>query len=174
MKHTIDIPQWSYINFQVLYQIQKMQEKGTLEKVQLSDVIDKTTYHIGCKPPLKDFWTPINAGSIFSFLYSAIVVPKELFAKSDNDFFNQIRIDEFQLFNEIIKGEEKLTSSYEIMRFLRNSISHVNYETYNDFDVLMWNFNYQKEKDIEVKTDIHKLANFGVYISKIYSKKGAN
>ncbi|UTW66224.1 hypothetical protein KFE94_16470 [bacterium SCSIO 12643] len=168
MKLEKEIPTWAYINFQLLYQINKAKDNGELSELTVSDLINNTSEHIGSNIPLESFYSPVNSGSVFSFLYSLLVVPKELFKKENYDLFKEF---EFKIedYFEIIKGRNLITQNFKIFRLLRNSISHVNYEidTNDKFTVTLWNTN-NGSIDFKLKSDIHRLSNFAVEIAKFY------
>lgn len=171
MNHHEQVPIWGYINLQLLYQIHCSEKKGESHKTTITELIDLTSNHIGSEIPLSEFWAPINVGTIFSFLYSVIVVPKEIYGDEDNPFFDEFPIKISELFKSVSIGRDKLDSNFSILRFLRNSISHVNYSVdSNDGSTIeMWNKKRNDAINIKVTTDIDLLSNFGVRISNYYT-----
>ncbi|MCB0410545.1 MAG: hypothetical protein KDD29_10025 [Flavobacteriales bacterium] len=164
-----EIPTWSYINFEILYQIHLAKEDNMLSKLTLNDIIKKTSNHIGANISLNEFYSPINSGSIFSFLYSLLVVPKELFTKENYNKFEDFQF-EIENYFEIIVGENLITPKYKLFRILRNSISHVNYkiDMENKYSLELWNRNKQGEINVKLKSDINRLSNFAIEIAKFY------
>lgn len=172
MNHQEEIPVWSYINIQLMYQLQIAQQNKELHSITLKELISRTEKHIDSNIQLAEFYKPINSGSVFSFLYSLLVVPKELFKSNDCDFFDDFKFD-FDTYFNMKLGDEKLIANGNLMRILRNAISHVNYkiDQNNGFDLELWNINRRGIRDIEIRTDINKLGNFAVTIFKFYHKK---
>jgi hypothetical protein len=170
MTHQEEIPVWSYINFQLLYQIHQAQQKNMLSTMTISELIENTSKHMGSNIPLLDFYTPINTGSIFSFLYSLLVVPKELFKDEDQSFFADFDFTMTNYF-EIELGQTYLEPKWKLFRILRNSISHVNFlvDQNNKFSIVLWNVNHSGVTDVKLKSDINKLSNFAVEIFKYYN-----
>lgn len=171
MTHQEEIPVWSYINFQLLYQVHNAQQNQNLESMTIADILKKTSEHIGINKPLTEFYTPINSGTIFSFLYSLLVVPKEIF-KNDNDFFSDFDFTVTDFFN-IEFGSEIIQQKQNLFRILRNAISHVNYriDDNNKYTVVLWNENRSGKKDIQLHSDINRLSNFAVKLAKYYNTK---
>lgn len=174
MTHEEQIPIWSYIDFQILYQIHIAQQKSQLERKTIAEVIDKASEHIQSNIPLLSFYSPINAGAIFSFLYSILVVPKELYKKDDKFFDNfYFEIDNYF---EIEAGHNKIADNKGLFRALRNSISHANYlvDKIDLCTVQLWNVNPKGIQDIIIKSDINRLGNFAVECAKYYIQKQNN
>jgi hypothetical protein len=172
MTHQEQIPIWSYINFQLLYQIELARQKNMLSKMTISDLIEKTSKHIVINKPLLDFYTPINSGSIFAFLYSLLVVPKELFKNDKYDFFMDFDFNITDYF-EIEFGQTFLEPKQKLFRVLRNSISHVNYsiDDNDKYRIVLWNVNRNGITEVKLNSDINKLANFAVELAKYYNRK---
>ncbi|MEM7548448.1 MAG: hypothetical protein AAF363_02155 [Bacteroidota bacterium] len=172
MNHQEQIPVWGYINFQLLYQIHLAQQSNTSDTTTISDLLENTNSHINSNIPLKTFNSPINSGAIFSFLYSLLVVPKELFNRENLDFFIGFDFELADYF-EIISGIEKIQQREQIFRVLRNSMSHVNYhvDDIDKYSVVMWNESRTGQKNIIVKSNINKLGNFAVELAKYYIAK---
>lgn len=169
--HHEQIPVWGLINFQFLYQVHLAQSEGRANSATVNQLVDAASKHVGCSLPLAEFWSPVNAETVFSFLYSIIVVPKELFSGQSDAFFENFRIDHAEVFRRVDSGSERLGTTLKVIRFLRNSVSHVNYRVVSTDAILvsMWNKNRYGVKDIKVLTDINLLTNFGVRFAKHYA-----
>jgi|GEM_PF-4054573 hypothetical protein len=140
------IPIAGLINLQILYEIKLIIDENKKQEITIDKLLERTTERIGLNFNLNDSskYNPINSASLFSFLYSILVVPKQLNEKNGLVIFNKFTIDETK-YLEIIKGAEKIDGKADLFRYLRNSIAHVNYKIEDDdFTVELWNYNPKK------------------------------
>ena len=160
------IPVSAYINFHLLYEIE--QEIESSSELKLNAIVEKTSTRIGAEPPLSHFYRPMNAGSLFCFLYATLVVPKEL---TSIDYFNEFdfKISEtFQLTPEFQYSDyaTNVFGSLDIFRVIRNAISHANFSVLENSKIRMWNNNQHGVKNFEVTTDVNRLTNFALSVAE--------
>jgi len=162
-----DIPLWNWYNGQFLFQFDEyLRTKpetsiGEFFKVFLvNQNIDK----------LKFFHTK-NQGVVSILLYGLLVVPKELWEKTDTNFKFKTR-SHFDI--KLI--EERHKSTIEFLRLIRNSVAHVNYSV--DSKAEKWTFwnNYKSNKNFEAEISHQHLGRFleevGIYyINEVRNKK---
>lgn len=64
--------------------------EGQTSKLNIEELIKLTSERLGSSPSLESYFDPINSGAIFGFLYTTLVVPKEL---NNPEYFEGIEID---------------------------------------------------------------------------------
>ena len=167
MNHENQIPIWGYINFQIFYELHLAIQENQTAILTINELIERTNKRIGSSPPLTSYFGPINSGANFGFLYTTLVVPKEL---NSLEYYEGIEIQVNRYF-DLDFGNKDLFESNHFYRILRNSISHVNYKILSDNNsIRLWNKNKNGQKNIAIKTDLTRQSNFAIELAKYFSK----
>jgi len=170
MKDKYEIPIWNHINFFIFYELfDSFNRNG--EDLKVSELLKRVEPKTGINKSLKDFYQFVNSGNVFSLLYTNLVIPKEIFDNKELGEHYFLSFDEkFENYFEILKGKDCLTSNFKFLNKLRNSIAHINFEWDEDRkEIKLWN-NYRGSINFEVKSDLNRLTNFCLRLSRFISE----
>ena len=154
-----DIPLWTWYNGQFLFQFDEQL------KVNPDKTISEFYSDFLQDQKLQDynFYHTKNPGTVLLLMYGLIVIPREIWEKSNTNF-------EFNTRNRFLfkaPTEENL-DTFNFIRLLRNSLSHANFSVDMKTNSLtFWN-NRQGVKDFEVEINYGDLGDFLAEIGKYY------
>lgn len=155
-----EIPHWAWYNGQFLFKFQESLERNPYLTIgELWSNFKKDQKLEGFDFGLK------NQGTVLMLLYGLLVVPKEIWGtdKIDSDF-------KFETKKELIitKPCNELSNS-DIIRRIRNAVSHANFEVYADLNqYIFWNMNRKGQRDFEAVVSHEGLGKFLTEVGKYY------
>jgi len=160
-KERDDIPFWTWLNGQFLFQIQEELERNP--KKTISEFFNDF-----CNEPYpgsdKYYYHTKNQGTLIILLYGLLVVPKEIWGKTEKSF--PFKTKEKFTFNP--PTEANIRTS-DFLRLFRNSIAHANFSLdINTEKWTFWNTDREKIKNFEVSLIHSDLALFMTEIGKYY------
>jgi hypothetical protein len=161
-KERDDIPLWTWLNGQFLFQFQEQLEKNPNKTIL-------EFYKDFCTEPFPEsnncnFYQTKNQGTIIILLYGLMVIPKEIWEKTNTNFPFETR--EKFTFNP---PTDTNISTLEFLRLFRNSIAHANFSLdTNNETWTFWNINRSNIKNFEVSLKHFDLGLFTAEIGKYY------
>lgn len=161
-KERDDIPLWTWLNGQFLFQFQ--------EQLEINPNKTISEFFTGfCNEPFPgsnkwNFYQTKNQGTIIILLYGLLVIPKEIWEKDSTKFSFNTR-QKFILNPPTVQNIDTL----EFLRLFRNSLAHANFS----LDVTnekwtFWNINRSNVKNFEVSIKHSDLGLFTEEIGKYY------
>jgi hypothetical protein len=161
MKNTRkEIPHWVWYTGQFLFHAQESFEQRPNQTI--GNVF--TSFLRNQNMTDSKVFTLKNQGSILMLLYGLVVVPKEIWGSEllDKSFPFTTR-KEFR----ILKPERNLRNS-EIIKLLRNAISHANFDIYSGLDqYIFWNIN-NGQRNFEAVVSHEGIGKFLTEIANYY------
>jgi hypothetical protein len=161
-KERDDIPLWTWLNGQFLFQFQE--ELGKNPNKTISEFFNDF-----CNEPFPgsnkcNFYQTKNQGTIIILLYGLMVIPKEIWEKNNTNFTFNTR-EKFTL----NPPTDTNISTLDFLRLFRNSIAHANFslDTNNEMWTF-WNINRSNVKNFEVSLKHFDLGLFTAEIGKYY------
>ncbi len=161
-KERNDIPFWTWLNGQFLFQFQEQLEKTP----------DKTIsqfFSDFCAEPYPEskpcsFYQTKNQSTIILLLYGLMVIPKEIWEKSQTNFpFNSRQKFVFT------SPTDPDIDTLNFLRLLRNSLSHANFSLdINKETWTFWNLKTDNLKNFEVSIKHVDLGHFTAEVGKYY------
>lgn len=167
-KERNDIPLWTWLNGQFLFQFQDQLEitpEKTISSFFKEFCIQQFPESNKC-----DFYQTKNQGTIIILLYGLMVIPKEIWEKNQTNF--PFATKQKFIFNS---QTDKNIETLDFLRMFRNSIAHANFSL--DISKELWTFwNTRKDsvKNFEVKIKHIDLGLFTEEIGKYYLNEVRN
>jgi hypothetical protein len=109
-----------------------------------------------------------NQGSLLIFLYTMLVIPKELLTNLFNDDFNKLNEMIEDIKSEAISNYNSDEHSIDYIRHIRNSIAHARVEFISNKSVIFKDNNNTYECTIEIP--LSKIGLFLTELQKIFFK----
>ena len=162
-----EIPQWVWYSGYFLFKFQEALESNPQKTIGELWSDFKKDQNLG---GFTDFSLK-NQGTVLMLLYGLLVIPKEIWGteKIDNEFKFETK-----KYLEIKIPDRKLPNS-EIIRYIRNAVSHANFEVYADLNqYIFWNVNRKNERDFELLVSHESLGRFLTEIGKFYINEVRN
>jgi len=162
-----EIPQWIWYNAQFAFKFQE-----TLEKCPDKSLREFWSYFKKDQnlENLQDFHLK-NQGMVLTLMYGLLVVPKEMWGteKLDKNF-------KFETKKELkITQPNHPISNSEIIKYMRNSVSHANFEIYSGLNqYVFWNKNKDGQRNFECIVSHESLGKFLTEIGKFYINEVRN
>jgi hypothetical protein len=169
-KDKYEITIFNHLNFFILYEMYDSFNRKN-ENINISTLLERVEENTGINKNLNEFFEFVNPGTVFSLLYTSLVIPKELFENEElgEEFFKDYNED-FENYFSIKKGKQFLASKYSFLRKVRNSISHANFSwADNRSDITLWN-NSNGKINFEIESDLNKITNFCLSLSRYLSQ----
>lgn len=115
------------------------------------------------------FYHTKNQGTVVLLLYGLLVVPREIWEKSETNF----KFESRKYFNKILPSSSDI-DTLDFLRLLRNSIAHANFSLdTNTATWCFWNLN-KKGKKFEVSIATGHLGEFLAEVGKYYVNEVRN
>jgi hypothetical protein len=161
-KERDDIPLWTWLNGQFLFQFQEELEKNPYKTIS-------EFFNDFCSEPFSgsgkcNFYNTKNQGTIIILLYGLMVIPKEIWEREKTNFVFDTR----QKFTFNPPTDKDITT-LDFLRLFRNSIAHANFSL--DTTTVMWTFwniHRSNTKSFEVSIKHIDLGLFTEEIGKYY------
>jgi hypothetical protein len=161
-KERNNIPLWTWLNGQFLFQFQEQLEINPNKTIS-------NFFNDFCAEPFQgskkcDFYQTKNQGTIVILLYGLMVIPKEIWEKNQTNFpFNTRQKFVFNRPTDLNIG------TLNFLRLLRNSIAHANFS----LDIAkelwtFWNIKNDNVKNFEVSIKHIDLGHFTAEVGKYY------
>lgn len=156
-KESNDIPLWTWLNGQFLFQFQEQLEKNPNKTIS-------AFFKDFCAEPFPgskkcNFYQTKNQGTIIILLYGLMVIPKEIWEKGETNFpFTTRQKFTFNL------PTDKNIDTLNFLRLLRNSLSHANFSV--DVANELWTFWNIKDNKINFEVNI-KHIDLGIFTAEV-------
>ncbi len=161
-KEKNDIPLWTWLNGQFLFQFQEQLETNPNKTIS-------NFFNDFCAKPFPgskkyDFYQTKNQGTIIILLYGLMVIPKEIWEKNQTNFpFNTRRKFVFN------PPTDMNTDTLNFLRLLQNSIAHANFSLDITKELwTFWNIKNDNVKNFEVSIKHIDLGHFTTEVGKYY------
>jgi len=154
-KERNDIPLWTWLNGQFLFQFEEQLEKNPNKTIL--EFFNDFRSDQGLEN--YNFYHTKNQGTIIILLYGLMVIPKEIWEKGETNFpFNTRQKFTFNL------PTDKNIDTLNFLRLLRNSLSHANFSL--DVPNELWTFWNIKDNKINFEVNI-KHNDLGVFTAEV-------
>ena len=161
-----EIPQWCWYNGQFIFNFQESLQNKPNQSIQEyfnqfknRNELDNIDFNLK------------NQGMVLMLLYGLLVIPREIWERTDTTYFQGISIHHFEF---TIQPESTIDTSLFI-RMMRNAISHANFEIdYQANSYKFWNINNNGQRTFEVKISHEGLGCFLTEIGKYYINEVKN
>ena len=153
-----EIPHWVWYTAQFIFHIQESFELNP------NETIGEVFSRILKEQNMPDDFSLKNQGTVLMLLYGLLVIPKEIWGgKVLNKSFSFATRSEFRILNPV-----RVLSNSELIRFLRNAISHANFAIYSGLDqYIFWNMK-EGQRNFEAVVSHVGLGKFLTEVGKYY------
>ena len=159
-KERNDIPLWTWFNGQFLFQFEEQLEKNPNKTIAefFKDFLANQ------KLNNSNFYHTKNQGTLIVLMYGLMVIPKEIWEKSQTNFPFSTR-QNFK-FNP---PTDPSIDTLNFLRLLRNSLAHAHFSLDIDKELwTFWNLKADNTKNFEVTIKHIDLGHFTAEIGKYY------